>query len=118
MTSAAENAFLRMDIDRNAAAVILHRDGPVAVQYDVYGIAVSGQGLVDRVIDHLVDHMMQSRSVIGVTDIHARPLAHRFQTAQNLNGIRTVFAVAISDFVLTAIRHISQLSLIRSAYPC
>ena len=39
-------------------------------------VAIAGQGLVDRVVDDLVDHVMQARAVVGVADIHARPLAH------------------------------------------
>jgi len=36
---------------------------------------VAGQRLVDGVVDDLVDHVMQAGTVIGVADIHARPLA-------------------------------------------
>jgi hypothetical protein len=38
---------------------------------------------------------MQAGSVVGVADIHARPLAHRIQALQDLDGIGVVaFAVA------------------------
>ena len=51
----------------------------------------AAQRLVDAVIDDLVDHMVQARAIVGIADIHPRPLAHRFQALENLDGIGAVF---------------------------
>ncbi len=51
---------------------------------------MAGQRLVDRVVDDLVDHVMQARAVVGIADIHARPLADRVQALENLDGIGAV----------------------------
>src|SRR5207302_10801752 len=52
--------------------------------------SVAGEGLVDRVVDDLVDHVVQARAVVGVADVHARALAHRIEALQDLDGFRTV----------------------------
>ena len=44
---------------------------------------MTGQRLVDRVVDDLVDHVMQAGAVIGVADIHAGTLADRVEAFQN-----------------------------------
>ena len=54
---------------------------------------VAGQRLVDRVVDDLVDHVMQARAVIGVADVHPRPLAHRVEALEDLDR----FGVVIGD---------------------
>ena len=64
---------------------------PVRVQDHLNQIGVTGQSLVDGVIDHLIDHVVQARAVVGVADIHARPFAHRVQALENLDGIGAVF---------------------------
>ena len=52
---------------------------------------VTGERLVDRVVDDLVDHVMQAGAVIGVADIHARPLAHGIEALQHPDRFRAVF---------------------------
>ena len=67
------DALLRMDIHRNSTAVIRHGDGLVGVDGDGDFGAMTGEGLVDRVVEHLEHHVVQAGAVIGVTDVHARP---------------------------------------------
>ena len=47
--------------------------------------------MVDGVIDHLIDHMVQARTVVGVADVHAGALANSVQPLENLDGIGAVF---------------------------
>jgi UDP-N-acetylenolpyruvoylglucosamine reductase len=54
---------------------------------------MAGQRLVDGVVDDLVDHVVQAGAVIGVADIHARPLAHGLQALENLDGIGAVLGI-------------------------
>jgi hypothetical protein len=51
---------------------------------------VAGERLVDRVVDHLVHHVMEARPVVGVADIHARPLAHGIEALEDLDGLRAI----------------------------
>ena len=87
------NPFLGMDIHRNAAPVIGNRGRSVRVQGDRHQIAMPGQRLVDGVVHHLVDHVVQARAVVGVTDIHARPLPDRIKAAQDLDRLGAIFSV-------------------------
>src|SRR6185295_17172675 len=62
----------------------------VGQQGDVDAGAVPGHRLVDRVVDDLVDQVVQTRRA-GGSDVHAGPLTDRFETLENgdvLGGIR------------------------------
>jgi len=74
-------AFFRVNIHRDAATVVRDRDGLVRVNRYSDAVAETGQGLVDRIVNDLKDHMMQTRAVIRVTDVHARTFADCFQPA-------------------------------------
>ena len=84
------DAFARVDVDRDAAAVIGHGHRTVGVQRHRHFRCVTGQRLVDGVVHHLVDHVVQARAVIGIADIHAGPLAHRIEALEHLDGIRAI----------------------------
>ena len=71
-------------IDGNAAAVVDDGDRAVDVDGDVDLIAEAGQRLVDRVVDDLVDQMVQPARP-GRPDVHRRPLANRLQALENLD---------------------------------
>jgi hypothetical protein len=73
------NAFLRMDIHRNSTAVVLHGDGLVGVDGDRDVGTVTGERLVDGVVQDLEDHVVQARAVIGVPDVHSRALSDRVE---------------------------------------
>ncbi len=44
-------------------------------------------GLVDRVVDELEDHVMETRGVVGVTDVHAGAFADRLEAFQDLDAV-------------------------------
>jgi len=52
---------------------------------------VAGKRFINGVVDDLVHHVMQAAAVIGVADIHARPLAHGVEAFQNPDRFRAVF---------------------------
>ena len=58
-------------------------------------VAMASQGLVDGVVDHLEDQVVQARAVRRVTDVHAGPLAYGFQAFQDLDA---AFAVSGRGF--------------------
>ena len=88
-----------MLIDRDAAPVVDHGDRIVDVDGDVDLVAVPGQRLVDRVVDDLVDEVMQPR-LAGRADVHRGPFAHRLEAFENLDLVGAIVvhtrAVAIS----------------------
>ena len=82
-----------MRIDRNAAAVVGHRDKTVGRHLDFDPVGVAGERLVHGVIDHLGEQVVQ-RLLVGAADIHARPAAHRFEPFQYLDVLGGVAGVA------------------------
>ena len=54
------STLLGHDRHRDAAAVVGHGDPVVGVDRDRHRAAVPGQGLVDRVVDDLVDEVVQT----------------------------------------------------------
>ncbi len=95
------HAFFLVDVDGDAAAVVAHGDRAVAVERDVDQVAIAGQGFVDGVVHHLIDHVMQAGAVVGVADIHARPLAHGIEPAQDLDRFGVVLSfrrIAVGRF--------------------
>jgi hypothetical protein len=46
---------------------------------------MTGQSFVNGVINYLEHHMVQARTIIGITNVHTRALAHRVQTFENFN---------------------------------
>ena len=69
-----------VDIHRDAAAVVGDGDRFIGMDGDDDAVAVAGQGLVDRVVDDLEDHVVQPGAVIGVTDVHSGAFPHRIKT--------------------------------------
>jgi hypothetical protein len=69
-------------LDRDAAAVVVHLHGAVAVQGDLDQVRRPGQRLVDAVVDDLPDAVHQAPGV-GRADVHARALAHRLEALQD-----------------------------------
>ena len=79
----------RLLIDRDAAAVVDDRDRIVDMDRDVDVIAVAGQRFVDRVVDDLVDEMVQARRA-GRPDVHGRALPDGFEALENLDFVGAV----------------------------
>ena len=85
-------------VGRNAAAVVDDRDRVVDVDGDVDLGGEPGQRFVDRVVDDLVDEMMQPGRP-GRPDVHRRPLAHRLEAFEDLDALCAVLvgARAVGD---------------------
>ena len=85
--------FCGMLADRNAAAIIGDFCGPIRVQGHGDLIRMSGQSFVNRIVDDFVNHMVQARAVIGVTNVHAGALADRFKALQDFDRVGPIFRV-------------------------
>ena len=59
-------------------------------------VAIAGQGLVDRVVDDLIDQMVKTRHARRA-DVHAGALPDGFQTLKNLD--LTSVVLRFHDFV-------------------
>jgi hypothetical protein len=51
---------------------------------------VAGEVLVDRVVDDLVDQVVEASAVIGVPDVHAGPLPDALQAFEDADAARIV----------------------------
>ena len=81
------HTLLLVDADRDAPAVIAYGDAGIGVDFDVYRVGMAGKGLIDSVIDDLIDHVVKTRTIVRVADIHAGAFANRLQAFENLDGI-------------------------------
>ena len=90
MTSAAETPsplWMSVGMPRPSSRTVQE---PSGLRVTTTSLAIAGERLVDGVVDHLVDHVVEAGAVIGVADIHARPLAHRVEALEDLDRIRVV----------------------------
>ena len=95
---------LLLDIHRDTAAVVHHRDDiPLG---DLYGdlVAVPGQRLVDGVVHDLIYQMVQS-ALRGGADIHARALADGLKPLQHLDLGCAVLMLHLGGAVFKSFRH-------------
>jgi hypothetical protein len=90
----SRDAFALVDVGGNAAAVVAHGAGAVRIENDGHFLGEACKRLVDGVIDHFVDHVMQARAIVGVADIHARALTDGIEPLEHLDR----FSVVIGRF--------------------
>ena len=74
----------------NATTIVSDRDRAIGIQRDCDNIRMAGQGFVNGIVHHLINHMVQARTVVRVADIHARAFAHRIQPFEHLDRIRAI----------------------------
>ena len=83
-------AGLALYVHGDAAAVVRHADNVPRLYGDFYVIAISGEGFVDRVVDDLVDKVVQPGSR-GGADVHAGAEADRLEPLEHLYLAGVVF---------------------------
>ena len=81
-----------MRVDRDAAAVVGHRQKTAGLDLDFDEMGVAGERLVHGIVDHLGEQVVQ-RLLVGTADIHARTPAHRLEPLQHLDMARGVAAL-------------------------
>ena len=75
-------SLIRHHVDRDARAVVPDGDRVVRVEGHLDEVRPAGEGLVDRVVDHLEDEVMEA-SRARRADVHARPQPDRLEALQN-----------------------------------
>ncbi len=84
---------------RDAAAVVGDADAVVGQDRHVDARRVTGEGLVDRVVDDLPHEVMQAALTRGA-DVHAGPLADGLEALEDLDGVGVVLRVDLGPDVL------------------
>ena len=79
----------RMLVDGDAPAVVDDLAAAVGQQGDVDAVAVARHGLVDRVVDDLVDEVVEAAGP-GGPDVHAGPLADGLEAFEDLDVLGAV----------------------------
>src|SRR5262249_54863582 len=79
------DAFALVDVGRDATAVVAHRARSVGIERHSYFGGKPGEGLIDGIVHYLIDHVVEAGTVIGVADVHARPLADRVEALEDLD---------------------------------
>ena len=75
-------ALLLHHLDRDAAAVVADRDADVRVDHHLELVGLAGERLVDRVVDNLVDQVMQAAQARR-PDVHPGPLANGLEALEH-----------------------------------
>ena len=83
---------LFVQLDRDTATVVAHRDDIAGQNLHVDIRAETGERFVDGIVDDLVHQVVKPPRACRA-DVHAGTLAHRFQTLQNLDLLGAVFLV-------------------------
>ncbi len=92
--------FTGMNVGRNTTAVVYHAHGIVGMDNHGNLVAVSRQGLVNRVVDHLEHHVMKTAAVGGIANVHPGPFADSIQPLQDLYAAGIVVSIELLAFIL------------------
>ncbi len=82
--------LFRVQFSWNTTTVIRYRYRVIFMDDHIHLITVAGQCFVDGVIHDLEHHMMQTRTVIGIANVHAWAFAYGIQPLQDFNTRRIV----------------------------
>lgn len=81
-----------MHFNRNPAPIIDNGDAVIFSDFNKDMVTVTGQGLIDRVIDDFINQMMEPTGT-DTADIHAWPFANGFEALQDLDLLCPIFTV-------------------------
>ena len=84
---------LRHDADRDAAPVVEHDDRVVGLDGDGDAVGIAGERFVDRVVDDLVDQVVEAPRPRGA-DVHAGTLADRVEALEDCDVLLVVALLA------------------------
>src|SRR5450631_1511145 len=73
-------SFLGVDIYRYASAIVEYGDRFIGMDGDDDAIAVTGERLVNGVIDNLENHVVKAAAIVRIADVHAWAFSDRVQT--------------------------------------
>ena len=82
-----------VQVHGNAPAVVLHGDAVVRMDRDLDFVAMPAHGLVDGVVHHFVDQVVEAFRA-GIADVHGRPFPHGLQALEDLDLVGVVLGVS------------------------
>ena len=81
------------------------------VSTDIDGLAMAREGLVNRVVHQLENHVVQPGSIVRVADIHPGSLANRIQALEDLDALGVVVISAFAHGFCSLNQTLSNSSL-------
>jgi hypothetical protein len=81
-------------VDRDTATVIAHSARAICGQRNGDLVAVTGHGLVNRVVNDLPDQVVEALEA-GGTDVHTWAFAHRVKAFEHRDGVSAVRSVGL-----------------------
>ena len=85
--------FPGVQVHGNAPAVVFHGDAVIRMDGDLDVVAMPAHGLVDGVVHHLVDQVVEAFGA-GIADVHGRPFPHGLQALEDLDLVGVVLGVS------------------------
>ena len=79
-------------IDRDTATIVLDSNGVILIYRNRYIFAISCQGFVDRVVNHLINKMMQT-FLPHIAYVHCRAFTYRLEPLEHLDRRGSVFFI-------------------------
>jgi hypothetical protein len=83
-------------VDRDAAPVVLDAAGAVGEQVHIDAVGVARHRLVDGVVDHLPDEVVQPGEA-GRADVHPRPFADGIEALEDLDVLGAVVGLGLAQ---------------------
>ena len=96
---------LGLDVDGDAAAIVLHGDGSVAVQRHGDAVACAGERLVNGIVDDLPQAVHEPLGV-GRSYVHAGAFAHGVKTFEDGEVRRVVFRFLVLGLLRLCLCHV------------
>ena len=106
------NLLDRVNIDRDSSPVVRHPHPAISEHHHINVIAVPGECFVDRVVDDLIDQVVEP-SRPRRTDIHTGSFANSLQSFEDLN-----IACAVGTFVRSVFRRFGHVGCLLRALFC
>jgi hypothetical protein len=107
---------LFMEFNRNAPAVILDGTGAIGVDVDDYIVTITCEGLIDGIIQDLIDQMVQPIKA-AVANIHIRSFTYRVNTAEDFYFAGVVSMVLDANSSLVMVFLLAHITVIRGLIP-
>ena len=85
------NPFFFMDTHRNTTSVVHDRHAGICVNNDTHMVRMTGQSFINAVVHDLIHHVVQTRAIVRIPDIHSGAFSNCLQAFENFDRISTIF---------------------------
>ena len=87
-----------MHVHRYSTTIVLYTQGVICMNGDLDGVTMPCQSLIDGIINRFEDHVMETRAVVCIPDVHSWSFSDGIQAFQHLDVGRIVICFAHGFF--------------------